>query len=102
MITAGAAGNGNGNVAFNVDANPNQTQRTGTLTTPYAEAGGFAKTRPDVAVPDVQLHFVPAILEDHGRQSVRGVGYSIHVCVLRPESRGTVRLGRATMRAQPR
>jgi len=78
-----------------------RSKRTGTLTTPYAEAGGFAKTRPDVAVPDVQLHFVPAILEDHGRESVKGVGYSIHVCVLRPESRGTVRLASSDARAAP-
>jgi choline dehydrogenase-like flavoprotein len=79
-----------------------RSKRTGTLTTPYAEAGGFAKTRPDVAVPDVQFHFVPAMLEDHGRESVSGVGYSIHVCVLRPESRGTVRLASADPMAAPR
>lgn len=78
-----------------------RSKRTGTLTTPYAEAGGFAKTRPDVAVPDVQFHFVPAMLEDHGRESVSGVGYSIHVCVLRPESRGTVRLASADPMAAP-
>jgi choline dehydrogenase-like flavoprotein len=74
-----------------------RTQRTGTLTTPYAEAGGFAKSQPDVPVPDLQFHFVPAILEDHGRSQVSGTGFSCHVCVLRPESRGTVRLasGRA-------
>ena len=74
--------------------------RTGGLTTPYAESGGFAKTRPDVAVPDIQFHFVPAILEDHGRTKVKQAGYSIHVCVLRPESRGTVRL-RSTDAAAP-
>ncbi|MFM7027057.1 MAG: GMC family oxidoreductase [Chakrabartia sp.] len=78
-----------------------RSKRTGTLTTPYAESGGFAKTRPDVAVPDVQFHFVPAMLEDHGRESVSGVGYSIHVCVLRPESRGTVRLASADPMAAP-
>ncbi|MEQ1688614.1 MAG: GMC oxidoreductase, partial [Sphingopyxis sp.] len=33
-----------------------------------------------------------ALLEDHGRTMVRGHGFSCHVCVLRPESRGTVRL----------
>ena len=66
--------------------------RSGWLTSPLAEAGGFAKTRPDVAVPDVQFHFVPAVLEDHGRTKVRIGGFSCHVCVLRPESRGTVRL----------
>ncbi|ODU19697.1 MAG: glucose-methanol-choline oxidoreductase [Sphingomonas sp. SCN 67-18] len=70
-------------------------RRTGVLTTPYAEAGGFARTRPDVAVPDVQFHFVPALLEDHGRAKVKGQGFSCHVCVLRPESRGTVRLASA-------
>jgi choline dehydrogenase-like flavoprotein len=45
-----------------------------------------------VDVPDVQFHFVPAVLEDHGRTKVRVAGFSCHVCVLRPESRGTVRL----------
>ena len=66
--------------------------RSGWLTSPLAEAGGFAKTRPDVEIPDVQFHFVPALLEDHGRTTVRQIGFSCHVCVLRPESRGTVRL----------
>lgn len=75
--------------------------REGGLTTPYAEAGGFAKTRPDVEVPDVQFHFVPALLEDHGRTKVRAHGFSCHVCVLRPESRGTVRLASPDARAAP-
>jgi choline dehydrogenase-like flavoprotein len=78
-----------------------QRSRTGTLTTPYAEAGGFAKSSPAVTVPDLQFHFVPAILEDHGRTSAKGVGFSIHVCVLRPESRGTVRLASADASAAP-
>jgi choline dehydrogenase-like flavoprotein len=66
--------------------------REGAMTTPYAEAGGFLRTDPDQARPDVQLHFVIAIVEDHGRADVKGHGYSCHACVLRPESRGTVRL----------
>ncbi len=66
--------------------------RSGWLTSPLAEAGGFAKTRPEVALPDVQFHFVPAVLENHGRTKVKIAGFSCHVCVLRPESRGTVRL----------
>lgn len=75
--------------------------RTGTLTTPYAEAGGFLKSRPDVSVPDIQLHFVPAMLEDHGRTNVPGIGFSCHVCVLRPFSEGSVRLASADPRAAP-
>ncbi|MEL6529689.1 MAG: GMC family oxidoreductase N-terminal domain-containing protein [Pseudomonadota bacterium] len=68
-------------------------KRTGAMTTCYAEAGGFWKVMPDAETPDVQWHFVPAVLEDHGRENVKGYGFSLHACVLRPESQGTVRLG---------
>ncbi|AKM08143.1 Dehydrogenase (Polyethylene glycol dehydrogenase, alcoholdehydrogenase, L-sorbose dehydrogenase) [Pelagerythrobacter marensis] len=67
-------------------------RRTGAMTTPYAEAGGFWRVMPDAPAPDVQWHFVPAMLEDHGRTKVKGHGFSLHACVLRPASRGTVRL----------
>lgn len=67
-------------------------KRTGIMTTCFAEAGGFWKLMPDAPVPDVQWHFVPAVLEDHGRETVHGHGFSLHACVLRPESRGTLRL----------
>lgn len=66
--------------------------RKGAMTTPYAEAGGFLATDPNSDVPDIQFHFVVAIVEDHGRAKVKSHGYSCHACVLRPESRGTVRL----------
>jgi choline dehydrogenase len=58
-----------------------------------AEAGGFAHTAfaPD-ARPDVQLHFVPAQLDDHGRNRLPGHGFTIHACVLRPASRGQLTL----------
>ena len=68
-------------------------KRTGIMTTPFAESGGFWTVMPDAPAPDVQWHFVPAMLEDHGREKVKGHGLSLHACVLRPESRGTVRLG---------
>src|SRR3546814_10086257 len=45
--------------------------------------------------PDIQYHFVPAMLEDHGRTKVKGHGFSCHACVLRPESR---EIGRASCR----
>ena len=66
--------------------------RSGPITTPYAEAGGFVRTRADLELPDIQLHFLPALLEDHGRTKVRTHGFSCHACVLRPESSGSVRL----------
>lgn len=76
-------------------------RREGMMTTPFAEAGAFLKVMPDAPAPDVQLHFVVAALEDHGRTKVPGHGFSCHVCVLRPESRGTVRLASIDSHAMP-
>lgn len=75
--------------------------RTGMMTTCYAETGGFWRVMPDAPAPDVQWHFVPAMLEDHGRTKVKGHGFSLHACVLRPESRGTVKLASADAAAAP-
>ena len=66
--------------------------RSGMLTTNFAEAGGFIRSSPSEPVPDLQLHFVIGKLVDHGRKTVFGHGYSCHVCLLRPDSRGSVRL----------
>lgn len=76
-------------------------KRTGIMTTPFAESGGFWKSHVDAPAPDVQFHFVPAMLEDHGRTKLKGHGFSVHACVLRPESRGTVRLASADAAAAP-
>jgi choline dehydrogenase-like flavoprotein len=75
--------------------------RSGMLTTNFAEAGGFIRSRPDEPVPDLQLHFVIAKLVDHGRKTVFGHGYSCHVCLLRPASRGSVQLASADPMAPP-
>jgi choline dehydrogenase-like flavoprotein len=77
-------------------------RRTGIMTTPYAETGGFWRVMPDAPAPDVQWHFVPGMLEDHGRLKVKGHGFSLHACVLRPESRGTVRLAGSDAATAPR
>lgn len=76
-------------------------KRSGAMTTNYAEAGGFLKIDPQAPAPDIQLHFFPVALEDHGRTVVKAHGYSGHVCVLRPESKGTVRLASIDPRAAP-
>jgi choline dehydrogenase-like flavoprotein len=76
-------------------------KRTGVMTTCFAESGGFWKTDPSLPAADVQFHFVPAMLEDHGRSKVKGHGYSCHACVLRPYSRGTVRLSSADAKTAP-
>jgi choline dehydrogenase-like flavoprotein len=76
-------------------------QRRGMLTTNFAEAGGFIKSSPAERVPDLQLHFVIAKLVDHGRKTVIGHGYSCHVCLLRPASRGSLMLSSADAMAAP-
>ncbi|MBE7426930.1 MAG: choline dehydrogenase [Burkholderiaceae bacterium] len=76
--------------------------RSGMLTTNFAEAGGFIKSSPDMPAPDLQLHFVIGKLIDHGRKTVFGHGYSCHVCLLQPKSRGRVSLASADPTAAPR
>ncbi len=78
-----------------------RNRRSGMLTTNFAEAGGFVKSDPSEAIPDLQLHFVVGKLIDHGRKTVFGHGYSAHVCVLRPQSRGSVTLASADPFAAP-
>ena len=75
--------------------------RSGMLTTNFAEAGGFIRSAADEPIPDLQLHFVVGKLVDHGRKTVFGHGYSCHVCLLRPRSRGSLRLASADPQVAP-
>jgi len=69
------------------------TRRAGPGTSNVAEAGGFVRTRLATdARCDLQFHFVPALLDDHGRHRLPGYGYTLHACALRPRSRGAIRL----------
>lgn len=67
--------------------------KSGPGTSNAAEAGGFFKTDlNNEEWPDLQFHFVPAILDDHGRNRLKGNGYTLHMCYLRPQSRGSLKL----------
>ena len=76
-------------------------KKEGPGTSPIAESGGFIRTRDGLAAPDVQFHFLPVLVIDHGRTQVRKDGYSLHACVLRPESKGTIRLASKDPKAHP-
>ncbi|EMD82496.1 GMC family oxidoreductase [Pacificimonas flava] len=77
--------------------------RQGTGSFMPTPAGAFLSTRPDLAAPDIQLHLLPALGDPHGRGGLGKVhGFTIHVCQLRPESRGTVRLASHDPAAPPR
>jgi choline dehydrogenase len=58
----------------------------------FLEAGAFLKSRPGLELPDLQLHLVLALMQDHGKVPMDRDGFSVHVCQLRPESRGSVGL----------
>jgi choline dehydrogenase-like flavoprotein len=74
---------------------------SGPIASPGAEGGAFLKTHPSLPRPDVQLHFVTAIIDDHARKLHLGHGFSCHVCVLRPRSSGSVFLESADPLAAP-
>ncbi len=74
----------------------------GMFASPMAEACAFLRTAPDLPRPDVQLHFVIGIVDDHVRKLHLADGFSCHVCVLRPESRGSVGLLDAYPTSPPR
>jgi choline dehydrogenase len=67
----------------------------------FLEAGAFLRSRPDLDRPDLQIHAVLAIMQDHGKVQVNKDGFTFHVCQLRPESRGRVGLKSADPMADP-
>ncbi len=67
-------------------------QRTGAITSTYAEAGAFMSSQAGLPAPDLQLVFALALVDNHARTPHWGHGYSCHVTVLRPHSRGSVTL----------
>ena len=68
------------------------TTRTGLGGQNGLESGGFLKSRPDLEIPDLQLHFVNALMTDHGRKKADRHGFTLHVCQLRPASKGHIAL----------
>lgn len=77
--------------------------KQGAGTSNIAETGGFMRSRlaPDER-PDIQFHFVPAQLDDHGRNRLPGSGYTLHACFLRPRSRGRLHLASPLAGDKPR
>lgn len=74
------------------------TKKQGPFTTNVGEAGGFVKTEPGLPAPDLQFHFGPVYFIDHGFVKPKGNGYSLGPQLLRPKSRGEVRLQSANFK----
>lgn len=73
----------------------------GPLTSNLAEAGGFVRTGPDVIAPDLQLYFAPGFFSDHGWIRREGHWFTLGASLLRPGSRGMLRLRSADPRERP-
>ncbi|MGE3929755.1 MAG: choline dehydrogenase [Hyphomonadaceae bacterium] len=58
----------------------------------HLHSGAFLKTRGELEAPDIQIHFVNAMMRDHGRIKADRDAFTIHVYPCRPESRGDVSL----------
>lgn len=66
--------------------------KNGPLTSNVAEAGGFIKTRPNLEVSDLQFHFAPFYLFNHGLIKPEKHAFTFGPTLLRPQSRGSITL----------
>jgi choline dehydrogenase len=75
--------------------------RKGLLTIGAGYAGAFLRTRPELATPDVQIHFLIFSADTAGAALHPFPGFMTSVCQLRPESRGFVRIKSSDPRVPP-
>ena len=69
-----------------------RTQRTGWITSNVSETQGFVSTEGNTDYPNIQLALCTGIVDDHARKMHMGHGYTLHVTLMRPKSRGSVTL----------
>lgn len=67
----------------------------------FLESGAFLRSREGLGQPDIQIHAVLSIMRDHAKIMPTEDGFSLHLCQLRPESRGRIGLASADPFADP-
>ena len=69
-------------------------KRDGFLTLPSAPVLGFLKTKPELASPDIQLHFIPyrVVLENGKRKLGKDPGITCTINQNRPDSQGSIHI----------
>lgn len=77
-------------------------RQTGDGATAHLESGGFIRSRPGVEHPDIQFHFLPSTVNDHGREPGPCHAYQVHVGPMRPTSRGYLKLKSRDPNAHPK
>ncbi|MEV4418377.1 FAD-dependent oxidoreductase [Patulibacter sp. NPDC049589] len=74
----------------------------GPLTSNVAEGAGFVRSRPGLPAPDLQFHVAAVGFSDEGLTPPTGPAFAFGPCVVKPTSRGSVRLRSADPYAKPR
>jgi choline dehydrogenase len=75
--------------------------KTGLASSSHLESGGFARSTPEVAHPDIQFHFLPSTVHDDGRVVGTCHAYQVHVGPMRSKSVGHIRLRSTDPRMHP-
>ena len=75
--------------------------RTGPLTMAPSQLGGFTRSSPEHATPNIEYHVQPLSLDKFGDPLHPFPAFTASVCNLRPTSRGYVRIKSADPRAHP-
>lgn len=75
--------------------------RTGPLSIGAGHVGLFARTRAELETPDVQFHFIRFSADGPGGKLHDYSGFTVSVCQLRPESRGSIEIRSADPREPP-
>lgn len=75
--------------------------KTGLCASAHLEAGGFIRSQAGVKHPDIQYHFLPALVNDHGRDQGDRHAFQAHVGPMRPTSRGYLKLASNDPRQHP-
>jgi choline dehydrogenase len=75
--------------------------RQGPGATNHFEGGGFARSNPDEAYPNLMFHFLPVAVRYDGSSPAGGHGYQVHVGPMYSDARGSVRIRSTDPREHP-
>ncbi|RUS75460.1 hypothetical protein EGW08_016783 [Elysia chlorotica] len=76
--------------------------QTGWAATAHLESGGFIRSRGGLEQPNLQYHFLPSTVNDHGRKNGPCHAFQVHIGPLRPSARGSVTIRSKDPRQHPR
>jgi len=66
--------------------------KSGPCSQSFLEAGGFARSSLEHSIPNIQFHFFPSFVIDHGKVNASSHGYQLHASPNHPKSRGSITL----------